>query len=145
MSSADFLITQAYKKNGVLSVAVPRNPEAIVDGLVELNGMLQMWESQGIEIGTVTVENVQDEVGEPPDCTIPIIDNLAMGTAAMFQAPIPQTLSDSAREGYEWVKSLYQVTDIPEKQVSSTMPVGSGNERGINRRVFAGRNRRISN
>ena len=104
-----------------------------------LNSMLQLWLSQGIDLGTVPLDAPGDELSEPLDARQAIIDNLAIYMAPDFEQRNPivsQSLIKNARIGLVLIKGLYQNLTIPDKVVSSTLPRGAGNNRGIFTRIF---------
>ena len=104
--------------------------------------MLQLWLSQGIDLGIVPLDAPGDELGEPLDSRNAIIDNLALRISPDFDngntVVSPQLTSNAKRE-FNLIKNLYQIVDVPLKIVSSTLPVGQGNKTGLTRtRVFKG-------
>lgn len=141
MSAGTEIIEFALKEIGANSIAAPADAESIVIGRDTLNSMLQMWLSIGIDLGIVPLDAPGDELGEPLDATQAIIDNLAVELAPNFdngKVVVSPTLRNNARRNYETIKSLYQTLSIPDKVLSSTLPRGAGNTRGVRRQVFEG-------
>jgi len=146
MSSGTEIITEALQKIGAASVVAPADPDAIVAGKNALNSMLQQWLSVGIDMGTVPLDSPGDELSEPMDARNGIVDNLALMLAPFFsngkQVVTPE-LSRSAKIGYIFIKKMYQPVVIPQKKVSSTMPMGAGSTRGVWRSTFAENEREL--
>lgn len=130
MSTGTDIITDALKKIGVVSVVSPANPESIEDGRKELNAMMEMWLSEGIVLATSPLEVAGNDLNEPGDCRMAIVNNLAIQCAPLFdngKTIVSPDLRTNARVGLNSVKSLYRQTTIPKKVLSSTTPVGAGN------------------
>lgn len=141
MSSGTFIIQSAYQRIGAHSVVAPATPEAIEAGQFILNSMMQLWLSENIDLGTVPLLAPGSELGEPADSTNAIIDNLALLLAPNFdngrQIVSPQ-LKANAKLGKSLIRNLYQQITIPEKVVSSTLPLGQGGRHGFRWRTFKG-------
>ena len=84
MSDGTVIIKAALKEIGAHSIAAPADPESVEVGMNTLNSMLQIWLSQGIDLGIVPLETPGDELSEPLETTQAIIDNLAIGLAPNF-------------------------------------------------------------
>ena len=139
MSTGTAIIERALQKIGAHSIVQPSNPEDIVIGMNALNSMLETWLTQGIDIGVTPLDVPGDELNEPTDTQNGIINNLAIELAPDFdngKLVVSADLRRNAKTGFQSIKNLYQKVTIPKKVVSSTLPVGAGNSRGINRRVF---------
>ena len=142
MSSGTSLVKSALKKIGAHSIMAPADAESIEEGFKTLNAMLQLWLSEGINLGINPLQAPGDEVDEPADTTQAIIDNLAIACSPDYDNGgniVSERLLANATTGYNRVKNLYQEFDIPNKVVSSTLPRGAGNTRGRDSRVFAGK------
>ncbi len=143
MSIGTDVIKGALRKIGAHSAVSPAEPETIVETMETLNTMLQMWRSQGIMSNLVPLQAPGEELGEPGDARNAIEDNLAIAAAPNFdngKVVVSATLERNATNGYEWLKTLYQVYTIPSKVPSSQLPTGAGNSKGTDRRVFFGEN-----
>ena len=108
--------------------------------------MLETWRSKGILIDTIPLEVPGDNLNEPPDARNAIVDNLAISVASYFdngQVVVSNDLKINARNGYPFVSDVYRQIIIPPKTVSSTTPVGEGNRRGVNIRVYFPRGAKI--
>lgn len=136
MSTGTFLIEGALKKIQVVSVAVPSSPEQITDGLIELNSMLNLWLSWGIMMKWTPITVPGGDLNEPIDATNAIITNLAIKLAPSYSKPVSQDLKNNARIELDMIKSLYQEVFIPDKVVSSTLPLGAGNSKGVDSRTY---------
>lgn len=139
MSTGTDIIKEALQEIGAHSNIAPASPDSIVLGMKKLNSMLEMWLSKNISIGFTPLSVPGDELNEPADTRNGIIDNLAMKLAPPFdngKQVVSQDLRINARTGFQDIKNLYQKITVPDKKVSSTLPVGAGNSRGVNRRTF---------
>lgn len=140
MTIGTAIIKRALQKIGVHSKFSPASPESIVLGMENLNSMLELWLSKSIEIGFTPLEAPGDELNEPPDTTIGIVNNLAIQIAADFDnGPdiVSSRLTINANVQFIEIKRIYQKITVPQKVVSSTTPTGAGNQRnGRNRNFF---------
>ncbi len=139
MSTGTEIIKEALQGIGAHSIISPASPASIELGKKKLNSMLEMWLSKGISIGFTPLDVPGNELNEPPDTRNGIISNLSIELSPDFdngKAIVSQELRRNARVGFSDIKNLYQIITVPNKVVSSTLPVGAGNSRGINRRVF---------
>jgi len=142
MSTGTTIVQKALQKIGAHSQIRKAGASSIEDGFEALMGMLQLWLSQGINIGFQPISTPGGEVGEPADTTLAIINNLALELAPDREGGkevVSQTLRNNARRGYLLVKGLYQNLTIPDKVISSTVPMGQGNQRWLGERTFAGK------
>ncbi len=141
MSTGTQLIQGAGRKIGIHSDVDSMNTESLIVGLDILISMLQLWQSQNIIFGFVPITEPGEDVFEPPDVTNAIKTNLALALAADFEdgeIVVTPDLKARAGDDYEWIKTLYQKVTIPAKVASSLLPRGSGNSKGIFRKVFTG-------
>ena len=139
MSSGTFIIESALKRIGAASIAQPAAPETITEGRDILNSMLQLWETWGIDLGVVPINEHGEEIGEPLDARNAIIDNLALMLAPDFdngRGNVSAQLKANARNGLAQVKQIYRPLTVPARKISSTTPRGQGNVNGIRTRIF---------
>lgn len=139
MSSGTFIITSALKRIGAASIAQPAVPETITEGKDILNSMLQLWETWGINLGIVPLDEPGDELGEPLDTRNAIIDNLSLMLAPDFdngRGNVSEQLKNNARSGLAQIKQIYRPITAPNKGATSTTPRGIGNINGVNSRIF---------
>lgn len=140
MSTGTEIIQGALKKIGAHSIASPAHPTTIVEGMGVLNSMLQLWRSVGIMQDIVPLQTPADELGEPADAKNGIIANLALEMAPDFSngqiVRVTPQLKINAQKGYALIEDLYEVVTIPKKVPSSTLPRGSGNQKGNWERTF---------
>lgn len=130
MTTGTDLITTAYKKNGAYSITSPVPAEAIQDALKVLMGMLHAWCTRGLGIPFTQIEEPGDDVEENMDTTNAITDNLAIRLAPFFdngtQQNVSATLRENAGDGLRMLWNDYSDFTIPDKGVSSTLPLGAG-------------------
>jgi len=139
MSTGTDIIQRALQGIGAHSIVSPPSPSSIVLGMDKLNSMLEMWLSQGIDIGFTPLDVPGDDLNEPNDTKNGIIDNLSLELAPDFdngKVVVSPALARNAKKGYANIKNLYQKITVPQKVVSSTLPVGAGNRRWGNSRVY---------
>lgn len=139
MSTGTAIIERALEAIGAHSAVSPASPASIVLGKEKLNSMLELWLTLGIIIGFTPLDVSGDELNEPNDTTNGIIDNLAIELAPNFdngKVVVSVELRRNAVRNFNHIKNLYQNVTVPSKVVSSTLPVGAGNTRGSNGRVF---------
>lgn len=139
MSTGTAIIERALQGIGAHSIVAPASPASIVLGMEKLNSMLEMWLSQNINIGFTPLNVPGDELNEPNDTTNGIISSLSLLLAPFFdngKQIVSAELKRNARVGYVNIKNLYQKISVPKKGVSSTLPVGAGNQRWGNSRTF---------
>lgn len=146
MSTGTFIITKAYARIGVYTVFNTPPPEAIIDGMTAMNGMLDRWRSKFIDLPFVNLDVPGGQLDEPVDATEAIIDNLAIQLSSSYSSGslnlVSQELRTNARVGFNDLKKAYRCQPIPSFTLSSTTPVGQGNGDGLfNRRVFWGTDR----
>jgi len=147
MSAGTDIIKSALENIGAHSLASPATPATIENGKDVLNSMLQLWLSWGIEIAFTPLDASGDELSEPADARNAIVQNLALELSGQFDNGaniISAQLKDNARRSFANIKRLYQKISIPDKVVSSTLPMGAGNSRGRTRRVFAGKGQTVN-
>ena len=138
MSTGATIIKDALQAIGAHSIVSPADPDSINLGMRRLNSMLEMWQSKDIVLGTTPLRVPGDELNEPADSTNAIVANLAMDLSPDFdngKNTISPALARAASVGMANVVSIYKTINIPDKVVSSTLPVGAGNS-GYNRRVY---------
>lgn len=139
MSTGTDIIEEALQEIGAHSAIAPASPASIVLGMKRLNSMLETWLTKNIAIGFTPLEVPGDELNEPADTRNGIISNLAIAVAPPFDNGrniVSNELRTNAKTQFGDIKNLYQKVTIPDKVVSSTLPVGAGNSRGVNRRTF---------
>lgn len=139
MSSGTSIIHDALKKIGVYSVAQKPQEESITTARDMLNGMIQEWLTQGIDMKVMPLSAPGDELNEPADARNGIIANLAVLCAPDFNAPVSLGLNNEAKRGYRHIKKFYQPVVIPDKVASSTLPRGAGNSTYLQQRTFNGK------
>lgn len=141
MSTGTALVQDAARLIGAHSINAPIDSDSIVVGVTALNNMMQLWLSQGIDVGHVPLEVPASEMAEPGDTRNAIIEQLALQLAPYFfngKGVVSPDLKSRAAVDFMWVKNLYQDITIPDKTVSATLPKGEGNSKGVDRQIFFG-------
>lgn len=146
MTSGQVLSERALQKIGAHSLFSPADPQAFVIGVETLNSMLENWLSKGIQIGFTPMDVPADDANEPPDTRNAVINNLALELAPYFdngKVVVSPELARVALKDFIDVKNSYQAISVPDKVVSSTLPVGQGNQIDSNSRIFFARGQTI--
>ena len=133
MTTGTNIISGALYDLGVASVISPPTPQAINEGVTVLNSMLEKWRSKSININTRPLRVAADDLNEPPDVTLAIRYNLALMMSPMFSAgreTVSPSLRRNANVEYQDMCDIYRSIDIPGKVLSSSTPVGAGNDYG---------------
>ena len=147
MSTVNSIILGALRKIGKDSPLKPAKPEDVVKGLDSLQSLLQMWATDNIDLGTNTFRGESEELGEPLDTRNALINNLALELAPEYdngQIIVSETLRNRAAQGMAFLKKWYKMDPRPLRRISSTAPIGAGNEKyiySINQRKSFGPNR----
>lgn len=134
MTTGTQTVQDALRLIGAHSELAPAPNESLDVGFRTLTSMLEMWLSKGIKLGIVPTEKIADDLNEPPDARMAIRYTLALMLAPNFgngKNVVSLDLSKAQRKEYSTIKRLYRSIDIPGKVVSSTLPIGSGNERNF--------------
>ena len=148
MSTGTVIIQDALKQIGAHSTNSPVSSDTLETARSILNSMLEMWTSKSIFIRTTPLSVVGDDLNEPIDTRNAIMYNLAIFLAPGFDNAkiiVSTDLRMLARETLETITKLYQNVEIPELVISSTTPLGAGNDRGLRSRTFFPRGATIKN
>ena len=148
MTTGTEIVERALEVIGAHTIVSPAAPESINLGFEQLNSMLELWLSQNIKIGFTPLEVVGGELNEPTDTRNGIINNLGIELAPFFdngKVVVSPALARNAKASFKMIRNLYQSVTIPEKVVSSTLPVGAGNRTGVRDRVFFPKGQTIEN
>lgn len=145
MSTGTEIVEDALRAAKVTSVAVPSEPEDLDTGFERLKSMIQLWLSYGVVLNTNPIAAVGEDFDEPLDARNAIVDNLAVSLAHYYSIPISPDLANNALVGLNQVKTLYQEFTIPDLVVSSTLPTGAGNSKGIDAKNFFNKGDTIGN
>ena len=133
MSTGTETVQDALRLIGAHSEISPAPSESLDVGFRSLVSMVEMWLSEGIELGIIPPEKIADDLNEPPDARLAIRSSLALLLAPNYGNGKPTVSADLAkmqRLQYGKVKRKYRAIEIPGKVVSSTLPVGAGNDQG---------------
>ena len=148
MTTGTTLIQEALGKIGAHSVASAASAESIETGRITLNSMCEGWLSKSIKFGFTPLDVSGDDLNEPADIRDEITSLLAVRLAPFFDNGtqiVSPTLKANASKGMTEISRLYKSIDIPDKGVSSTLPLGQGNKRFRGRkRTFFGEDATIN-
>lgn len=133
MSTANFLILSALTRIGKNSPLKPAKAEDIQAGFASLEVYLQQLTTQNIFLRTKPIRSFSDEAEEPLDTRNALINNLAIEISTNYdngQDIVSDSLRRNAASGMAFMKKWYTVDPTPLRKISSTAPIGAGNERG---------------
>ena len=139
MSTGTEIVKEALQLIGAHSVLQPAAPESIDIGLKRLKSMIETWLTKDINIGATPLDVVGDELNEPLDCRDGVIFNLAVRCGPSFdngKANVSTTLANLARQQFQFIENNYSVITIPDKVISSTLPLGQGNYENFGEGAF---------
>lgn len=140
MSTGTEVIERALQRIGAHSKVQPAAPETIIEGMLTLNSMLQLWISWGVDIQIIPIDDPGQDISESIDVKNALIDNLAIALAPNFdngEVIVSATLAANARRGITQIRTLYRKYKVPKRRPSSTLPKGVGNSKGsFQRHVF---------
>ena len=139
MSTGTELVKEALQLIGAYSVLQPPAPESIDIGLKGLKSMMEEWLTKDIKIGFTPLDVVGDELNEPLDCRNGIVLNLAVLVGPFFdngKGNVSVNLENRARQKFQFIENNYSVITIPDKVISSTLPLGQGNYENFGEGAF---------
>lgn len=136
MSTGTEIIEAALAEGKVVSVLVPSSPEQITDGMHKLNSLIQMWVTQDIFLNIQPLKSAGDQLDEPIDVRNALVFNLAIILANLYSFPVTVDLKRQASKTFGVIERNYKKLDIPEKVVSSTLPRGQGQNKGVDPQIF---------
>ena len=126
------VVQRALGHIGVHSPLQPASPEALEIGRDTLNSMLSgLYDDWGIDLGTVPLDAIGDDLSEPMGARNHIQYMLALQLSIDFPgSQVSQQLKAQADRGLETLKRAYSKVEIPLKVAGTTLPTGQGNKRG---------------
>lgn len=140
MSTGTDIILKALGRIGANSVFEPAPTDSIIEAMDELNDMLEEWNSDDIIVPFIQLAAPGEELGEPGDAKSAIINNLAVRVSPLFDngqgVTVSPELKRQAKLGFARISKIYREITIPNKILSSTTPLGSGNTRTFRSRTF---------
>ena len=104
------------------------------DVIFALNNFMFELAADGINLGYTEIENLGDDVFVPLGAFNGIVKNVAMQIAQQFSAPITPVLQAQAAHGRRIMAKI--AITIPSSPYPDTLPIGAGNECGINNHFY---------
>ncbi len=132
MTVATLIIKRALQKIGAASSVSEPDPSSVQTAFDALTGMIEDWNAQSIITDAVVPTVPGDDLGEKADTTNAFISNLSILVSPDFdngKQIVSPALMRQAASQFVMIKAKYQTFTIPNKVVSSTLPVGQGNRR----------------
>lgn len=132
MSTANFLILSALTRIGKNSPLKKAKADDVNAGLASLQSFLQQLSTMNIFLTTNPIRTVSDDVGETLDTRNALINNLAIEIATNYdngQIIVSESLRRNAETGMAFLKKWFTQDPPPLRRISSTAPLGAGNER----------------
>lgn len=134
MSTAIDLIKKALYLSGCSSEINPASPELTQICFEDLTVFIEELDSIGITLGLTMPVLLTDDISEPADTTKMFESNIAVRTAPYFQKDAPPATKKLAKKQYRQL--LINYAPFPLPNYPDTLPIGSGNIRGVKPRVF---------
>lgn len=97
--SASTVVTDALQEILVQAAEQPVESDEMQIGIRFLNRMMAAWASMGYSLGFTVITNPSDDLTVPDGALDPIIANLAVRLASVFDEPIAPSLAKAARDG----------------------------------------------
>lgn len=125
------LVTKAFSKSGLGGTAANVSASQLQDALFDLDSMMAMWKSKGINLGypiptTQAASSLDDNALVPVWANSAIYLNLAIILSGDLGKIVAPSVSMAAKDAYDtMIKDMAQ--PIP-MQFPSTMPAGAGNK-----------------
>lgn len=126
-----YFVLTAFEEIGMASYAFDLQPDQLQAALNRLDGMMAMWDQDGIRLGYPIPNgpddsSLDDEFDPPYYAVAPIWQNLAIAIAPSFGKSVSAETKLAASNGYSL---LAQVSVQPvEMRYPSSMPSGAGNK-----------------
>lgn len=146
-----FFIEKAFTELGVAAYVFDMDPEDWDNALSSLNAMIGEWEGLGIYVGDFPVSNDPSAPSDDLDTVVEVPTsnwrclwtNLALMLApSVGKAPERSTVA-YASQSLERLE--VRRVEIPQMQRPSTMPIGTGWNRGIKDRQFYQQQAQLTN
>jgi hypothetical protein len=144
MSTASFLILSALTKIGKNSPLKKAKASDVSIGLSSLESLLAQFDTMNIVLPVNPVRGISEEIGETLDTRNAIINNLSIEISTNYdngQAIVSASLQTNADSGMAFLRKWYTKDSRPVRRISSTAPLGAGNERfrfSVSSRKFFG-------
>lgn len=124
-------VLSAFEEIGIGSYNFDLSSEMLETGLKKLDAMMASWNAAGMRLSYPIPSNPNsgdlDDNSEVPDyANDAICLNLAIRLAPIFGKQIGTELRQNAKTSYNVM--LAKNMDIPERQLSNTIPAGAGNK-----------------
>lgn len=119
------IIQAAFSKIGLGPYAYDAQPEDVDSALSDLNGMMALWDTEGVKVGYPMGDDADLDWAIPDDARQAVINGLALEVAPGFgRTPAPATVL-AARRGYNAL--LRKSTVIPTLRLNTAyVPAGAG-------------------
>jgi len=139
MTTKRAVVLQAFRQAGVASYVFDLRPEELRDVVIELDQMLALWASRGINLGY----NAGGDGDLDTDSGLAMADlsavsqNLALTVCSMFGRQVPPTLMESAAQSYAGLLTKALMNVDASRANQGGLPYGAGNRgRGFPAEVF---------
>jgi P22 tail accessory factor len=122
------IIERAFSKAGIKTAEEPLTATEIVDGLEELNDLIESWNGDETLDGVPLVDDPDDEIKCTRQQAAALKANLTPILASEYEMPVTQSMIIDADDK---LNSLIAATlDFTKIPYPSTLPMGSGNDTG---------------
>lgn len=132
MTTATEIVTAALGKLLVRSADVPLEADELQDGIAALNRMMAAWNLSALSWTAVT--SGSDTIASPAYAEDAQVFDLAQRLAPDYGVALNPALVIARKEAMNEMRR--QAITIGRASYPSTLPQGSGNDRGLNNRSF---------
>lgn len=127
-------VTEALMEIRVATVFNPPTQIQIETGFKRLRRMLSMWRDEGINIGGIDPQDDGQPLGVIQSAEDPVIKNLAVLLAPLYDKVANPELRTAASTGYDFLYQHHNDHTVPDKLLSSQLTRGEGNQTPYGRR-----------
>lgn len=124
-------IEAAFAEIGIASYNFDLSAEMLAEGMKRLDSMMAAWNAKGMRLGypipsSPSQGSLDDDTYIPDSANEAVYQNLAIKIAPMVGKQVSPDLKQSAAMAYNIM--LAKNMEIPERQLSVTIPAGAGNK-----------------
>lgn len=130
MTQAVTLVKRALFTIGAHSEINPATPEMLQIGVDYLADLLEDWDADGIELGTLTPTNQNTDISEPSGSRHAIIMALAVRMAPVARVELAESVRGEAQQAFRDLCVKFEKVYLPDREVSPDTASGAGNRRG---------------
>lgn len=134
MTTAAQLVKAILQEDIVQASEAPIASDEAQDTIFALNNFMFELAADGVNLGFTEVLDLGDEITVVRGAINGIIKNVSMQIAQQFSVPITPVHAAQAANGLRIMTKL--AVTIPAAVFPDTLPIGSGNECGVNQHFY---------